>query len=87
MLVAGLRDVTVTVGSGASDMLSVCVTWASSAGMRLVVVAPSEARVSIYVLLPSVFVSSEAVEPTMGSHALGPIVSPSCSTTVGRSLR
>lgn len=87
VLVAGLREVTVTVGRGASETFSVCVTWASSAGMRRVTVAPSEARVSIYVLLPKVFVSGFAVEPTMGSHALGPMVWPSCSTTVDRVFR
>jgi hypothetical protein len=87
VLVAGIFEVTMTVGKGVSDTLSVCVTWASLAGMRVVTVGPAEARVSIYVLLPSVFVSGVAVEPTIGSQALGPMVWPSCSTTVGRSLR
>jgi hypothetical protein len=54
--------------------------------MRFVTVAPSEARVAIYVLLPTA-VSGLVVEPTMGSHALGPMVWPSCSTTVDKVLR
>jgi hypothetical protein len=83
VLVAGLRDVTTTVGSGASVSFSVRVTWASLAGRRFVTVAPSEARVSIYVALPRVFVLGVACPPTIGSHALGPIVVPSCWTTVG----
>jgi hypothetical protein len=87
VLVAGLREVMVSVGSGASETFSVEVTWASLAGKKFVVVAPSEARVSMYVLLPRVFVSGVAVEPTMGSHALGPMVSPSCSITVDKVLR
>jgi len=87
VLVAGRREVTVMVGRGVSGTFSVRVTCSCCAGTRLVTVAPSEARVSIYVVLPSVWVFGDAVLPMRGSQALAPIVSPSCSTTVGRALR
>lgn len=41
----------------------------------------------MYVALPSVLMLGAAVLPTMGSQALAPMVSPSCSTTVGMALR